>query len=132
MSQPNSEVDSRLPKDILEDLIHSSNCIDLTSDSDEQTSRSRLFEPFFKPDLGFKRKRKVDDFLEDFYNSSSKECIEVASSEEEEEEEDPIITRDPEVMKALCELEFPLDRLFQKVLKTHQVNKLVSVIFDNF
>lgn len=125
MSELNSEADPQCPKDILDNLINSNNCIDLTGD--EQPTGSKLFEPLFsKPDLDRKKKRKLEDFLKEFHTSSEKECIEIVSSEdeEEEEEEDPIMSRDPEVIKALCELDFPLDKLFKKVLKTHQIEGL--------
>lgn len=119
MSELNSEADPQCPKDILDNLINSNNCIDLTGD--EQPTGSKLFEPLFsKPDLDRKKKRKLEDFLKEFHTSSKKECIEIVSSEDEEEE-DPTMSRDPEVIKALCELDFPLDKLFKKILKTHQV-----------
>lgn len=127
MTELNFEADPPCPKDILNSIIHSNNCIDLTGD-EQPCGSSRLLEPLFsKPDLAHKRKRKLGDFLREFDNSSVKECIEIVSSADEEEEEqeeveeDPIMSRDPEVIKALCELDFSLDKLFKKVLKIHQV-----------
>jgi hypothetical protein len=68
------------------------------------------------------RKRKVQEFLDDYANSTTETALENEINNTLEDEEETIeIEQSPETIEALNNLDFVIDGLFKKVLKEHQV-----------
>lgn len=91
--------------------------------------RSSLFKDLFPQVPATSRKRKLQEFLQD-YNQPLDHAIVLNNdhqddqSEEEDDEEDEVVERSQEVMEALYSLDFPIDKLFRKTLKYHQIEGL--------
>jgi SNF2 family DNA or RNA helicase len=108
------------PNKVLESAIHNDNFIDLTDPTATKPSRSTLLPLLSNHDPLPSRKRKLQTFLDSYYEKV--DPIPISSSDEEEEVE--VVERDPEVNAALDKLKFPIDRLFQQSLKLHQIEGL--------
>lgn len=101
------------PKKVLDSVINNDNFIDLT-DSIDRSSKSTLFRTDLPPII---KKRKIQDFLDDYHTKI--DPVTIMSSDEEEEEVET--EREPEVKEALDKLEFSISTVLQNHLKLHQV-----------
>lgn len=88
-----------------------------------ESSQSDLLKPLFSRDLSLSKKRNLQQFLNDYYQKPNDHSDTHPIEDSDEEEA-------PENAEALSKLRFPIDPLFQKELKSHQVScKIVETSF---
>jgi SNF2 family DNA or RNA helicase len=106
-------------------LVNQDSLLDLDLPGSSGSSRTSFFKKLFPQDQVNCRKRNLQEFLEDWEKDTDHEIVPDEENDEGNAElSGDLDERSPEIMEALYALQFPIDKLFRKVLKYHQIEGL--------